>query len=123
MLRGVVWAYGISFVAGLVFYAIGLTPQTDPVLYPLLALLSGAIGVAVGLRAIGTAGLFHLVMLGLGLWLINLNNILLGTQTFNAWLDSSAFIGATVVGGRLLLGNSLSSVPAAPESSAIIEST
>ena len=62
MFRGVVLAYGISFVSGLVFFATELTPQTDQVLYLLLAFLSGAIGVAVALRVMGTARLAHLVM-------------------------------------------------------------
>jgi len=111
--RGVVVAYGISFVSGLVFFATGLTPQTDRVLYPLLALLSGAIGVAVALRVMGAARLSHLVVLGLGLWVFNLSSVLVGVQTLAGWLDSGAFITATVIVGRVLLGNSLAPLPAA----------
>ena len=68
--RGVVVAYGISFVSGLVFFATGLTPQTDRVLYPLLALLSGAIGVAVALRVDGRSE--TLASCGLGTWALAL---------------------------------------------------
>lgn len=115
-------AYGLSFVAGLVLFVAGITPQTDRTLYPLLAFLSGAIGVAVALRVMGTTGLTHLVALGLGLWLFNLSNVLLSAQTFNGWVESSAFIAATVLGGRLLLGNTLMSVPAPTRESAVTES-
>lgn len=69
----------------------------------------------------GTAGLFHLVLLGLGLWFFNLSNVLFGAQTFAGWLASSAFIAATVLGGRLLLRNNLAALPVAGESSAVVE--
>lgn len=120
--RGVVLAYGLSFVAGLVLFVAGITTQTDPTLYPLLAFLSGAIGVAVALRVMGTTGPPQLVALGLGLWLFNLSNVLLGAQTFNGWLESSTFIAATVLGGRLLLGNTLVPILAPRGKSAVAES-
>jgi hypothetical protein len=123
LFRGVVLAYGISFVSGLIFSLVGLTPQVDQTLYPVLAFLNGAIGGAVALRVMGTGGLFHLVLLGLGLWCFNLTNVLFGAQTFAGWLDSSAFIAATVLGGRLLLGNSLASLPAAGRSSTIAQNS
>jgi hypothetical protein len=119
--RGVVVAYGISFASGLVFFLAGLTPQADQTLYPLLAFLSGAIGCVIALRVMGTTELWHLMLLGLGLWFFNFSNVLLGAQTFVGWLDSSAFIATTVLGGRLLLGNSLVSVPAPGGSSAVAE--
>lgn len=119
MFRGVVVAYGISFVSGLIFFAVGLTPQTDPVFYPLLALLSGAIGVAVGLRVIGSTGPSHLVALGLGLWLLNLSGVLVGAQTLAVWLESSAFIAATVIAGRLLVGSHFAPLPSAKSSAAV----
>lgn len=104
---GVVWAYGISFVAGLVFYAIGLTPEADQVLYPLLAFLTGALGVAVALRVMGAVGLAQLMTLGVGLWFLNLIGVFVGAQTLTEWFVSSLFIAATVGMGRMLLGNSL----------------
>jgi len=113
LLHGVVWAYGISFVAGLVFYAIGLTPEADQVLYPLLAFLAGALGVAVALRVIGAVGLAQLVALGVGLWFLNLIGVFVGAQTLAEWFASSVFIAATVGMGRVLLGNSLPPLPAA----------
>jgi hypothetical protein len=118
LFRGIALAYGISFASGLIVFAIGLTPQTDQIRYPLLAFLSGAIGVAVALRVRGTAGLAHLVALGLGLWLLNLSSVLVGAQTLVGWLESSAFIAATVSGGRLLVGNSFAPLPAATSSAA-----
>lgn len=102
--RGVAIAYGISFLSGLVFFANDITPQTDQVLYPLLALLSGAIGVAVALRVMETTKPAYLIALGIGLWLINLSSVLIGAQTLTGWLDSSVFIATTVILGRLLLG-------------------
>ncbi len=109
--RGVAIAYGISFLSGLVFFANDITPQTDQVLYPLLALLSGAIGVAVALRVMGTTRPAYLIALGVGLWLVNLSSVLLGAQTLTGWLDSSAFIATTVILGRLLLGSGLETSP------------
>lgn len=122
LFHGVVLAYGISFVSGSVFFLVGLTPHADQALYLLLPFLSGAIGCAIALRVMETAGVLHLAMLGLGLWLLNLSNVLFGAQTFAGWLDSSAFIPATVVGGRLLLGNSRVSVPVPGGSSAVAQS-
>jgi hypothetical protein len=74
-------------MSGLEFFLAGLTPQTDQALYSVLALLSGAIGAAVGSRVMGAAIFSHLVAWGLGLWLFNLSGVLLGTQTFAGWLD------------------------------------
>ena len=108
-------------MSGLVFFLAGPTPHADQTLYPLFALLSVAIGGALALRVISTAGLFHLMAVGLGLWLLNLSNVLLGAQTFAGWLDSG-FIAATVLGGRLLLGHSLVSVPAPGGSSTVVQS-
>ncbi len=44
IVRGVAIVYGVTFVSGLVFAFNGITPQTDHVAYPLLALLTGAVG-------------------------------------------------------------------------------
>lgn len=109
--RGVAVAYGISFVSGLLLLANGITPQTDQALYPLLAILSGAVGIAVALRVIGTTAISHMLFLGVGLWLFNLSSVLLGAQTLTGWLDSSAFIVTTMIAGRLLVGNSLAPLP------------
>jgi len=114
--RGVAITYGISFLSGLVFFANDITPQTDQVLYPLLALLSGAIGVAVALRVMETTKPAYLIALGIGLWLINLSSVLVGAQTLTGWLDSSVFIATTVILGRLLLGPGIETSPL-PDSS------
>lgn len=114
--RGVAITYGISFLSGLVFFANDITPQTDQVLYPLLALLSGAIGVAVALRVMETTRPAYLIALGIGLWLINLSSVLVGAQTLTGWLDSSVFIATTVILGRLLLGPGIETSPL-PDSS------
>lgn len=107
MARAVAVAYSISFVCGILLLANGITPLTDPALYPLLALLSGSIGVAVALRVMGTIQPVHVVLLGMGLWVINLSSVGLGAQTLAGWFDSGVFIATTVLLGRLLLGNSL----------------
>jgi hypothetical protein len=49
ILRGVAIVYGTTFLSGLAFAFTGITTQTDHVLYPLLALLMGAVGVAIAL--------------------------------------------------------------------------
>ena len=104
---GVAAAYGISFLFGVILFVTDITPQSDPALYPLLALLSGAIGVAVALRVMRTTRPLYLVVLGLGFWIVNGSSVLLDVQSFTDWLDSGAFVATTVIAGRLLLGTSL----------------
>lgn len=53
--------YGITFLSGLTFAFTGITPQTNNVAYPPLALLSGAVGVALALRVADTTRLSYLV--------------------------------------------------------------
>lgn len=116
--RSVAWAYGFSFVCGFVFVAIGITPLTDPALYPLVTLLSGGIGVALVLRLAGIALPIDVVILGVGLWFIDLSSVLLGAQTLTGWLDSALFVGTTVILGRLMLGNNCT-LPSEPERRAV----
>ncbi len=115
--RGVALAYGISFAFGIVLLANDITPQTDQTLFPLLALLSGGIGVAMALGAMGTTRAVYVLAIGVGLWLINLGNVLLGSQALSDWMDSCIFIAATVLLGRMLLGNSLAPLPAGRKTS------
>lgn len=109
--RGVAIVYGISFLSALLFAFNGITPQTDRIAYPLLALLTGAIGVAIALRVADTTKLAHTALLGVGSWLLNATSVLIGAQSFTAWLESSLFVCTTLILGRLLLGTSLDSVP------------
>lgn len=104
VVRGVAVVYGISFLFGVVLFATDITPQSDPALYPLVALLTGAIGVAVALRVMGTTRPLYLVALGLGFWFVNVSSVLLDVQSFTDWLDSGTFVATTVIAGRLLLG-------------------
>jgi hypothetical protein len=110
ILRGVAIVYGTTFLSGLAFAFTGITPQTDHVLYPLLALLMGAVGVALALRVADTTRLSYLVAIGVGVWLLSSTSALLGAQSVTGWMTSSAFIAATVILGRLLLGFSLERV-------------
>jgi len=104
IVRGVAIVYSVSFVSGLVFAFSGITPQTDHVAYPLLALLTGAVGVALALRVAETTRLTYLVALGVGVWFLNATGVLLGAQSFTGWVNSSAFVGITLIVGRLLVG-------------------
>jgi hypothetical protein len=116
VVRGVAIVYGITFVAGLVFAGNGITPQTNPVLYPFLALLAGAVGVGVALRVADTTRLSYLVAMGVGVWLLSATSVVLGAQSFTGWLESSLFITTTVILGRLLLGVSLDGVQTSAKS-------
>ena len=109
-MRGVAIVYGITFVSGLVFAFTGITPQTEHIAYPLLALLTGAVGVAIALRAADTTRLSYLVAIGVGVWLLSSTSVWLGAQSVTGWVTSSAFIAAMVILGRLLLGISLDKV-------------
>jgi hypothetical protein len=114
VVRGVAIVYGITFVSGLVLAFNGITPQTDHVAYPLLALLMGALGVAVALRVAKTTRPFYLLAIGVGVWLLSLTNVLLGAQSVAGWVSGSAFVATTVILGRLLVGISLDTVPTRP---------
>jgi hypothetical protein len=110
IVRAVVTAYGTTFLSGLVLAFAGITPQMHHVAYPLLALLTSAVGVALALRVADTTRLSYLVAIGVGIWLLSSTSVLLGAQSLTDWVHSSAFIAATVILGRLLLGTSLDRV-------------
>jgi hypothetical protein len=110
IIRGVAIVYGTTFLSGLAFAFTGITPQTDQVAYPLLALLTGAVGVAVALWVAKSTRLSYLVAVGVGVWLLSSTSVWLGAQSVTGWVTSSAFIAATVTLGRLLLGFSLDRV-------------
>jgi hypothetical protein len=112
IVRGVAIAYSITFVSGLALAFAGITPQTHPVAYPLLALFTGAVGVALALTAADTTRLSYLGAIGVGLWLLSSTSVLLGAQSFTGWVTSSVFIGITLLLGRLLVGTSLDTLPA-----------
>jgi hypothetical protein len=111
IMQGVAIVYGVTFVSGLLLAFNGITPQTNRVAFPLLALLTGAVGVAIALRVAETTRLSYLLALGLGVWLLSATSVLLGAQTMTAWLDSSLFTATTIILGRLLLGRDLESLP------------
>jgi hypothetical protein len=110
--RGVAIVYGTTFLSGLVFAFIGLQPETDQVVYPLLALLTGAIGVALALKVAKSTRPSYLVSLGVGVWILSSTSVLLGAQSLTGWVNSSAFIAITVLVGRLLRGFTLATHPA-----------
>lgn len=120
ILRGVAIVYGCTFVSGLVFAFNGITPQTDHIGYSLLALLTGAVGVAIALRVADTTRLSYLVAIGGGVWLLSSTSVLLGAQSFTGWVNSGAFIATTVILGRLLIGVSLDTVPTPAMSYSIV---
>jgi hypothetical protein len=109
--QGVAIVYGTTFLSGLVFAFIGLQPETDQVVYPLLALLTGAIGVALALKVAKSTRPSYLVSLGVGVWILSSTSVLLGAQSLTGWVNSSAFIAITVLVGRLLGGRTLDTHP------------
>jgi len=111
IVRGAVIVYGTTFLSGLAFAFTGITPQTDHVAYPLLALLTGAVGVALALRVADSTRLSYLVSLGIGVWLLSSTSVWLGAQSVTGWVTSSAFIAMAVILGRLLVGISADTVP------------
>ena len=104
VLKGVAIVYGVSFVAGLVLAFDDITPQSNPNVYPLLALVTGAVGVALALRVAHTTRVSYLLAIGIGFWLVSGTSVFVGAQTVTTWLDSSIFVTTTVILGRLLLG-------------------
>ena len=104
VLKGVAIVYGVSFVAGLVLAFDDITPQSNPNVYPMLALVTGAVGVALALRVAHTTRVSYLLVIGIGFWLVSGTSVFVGAQTVTTWLDSSVFVATTVILGRLLLG-------------------
>jgi hypothetical protein len=104
VLKGVAIVYGVSFAAGLVLAFENITLQANPNVYPLLALVTESIGVALALRVANTTRLSYLLAIGIGLWLISGTSVFVGAQSVTSWLDSSVFVATTVILGRLLLG-------------------
>ena len=103
VLKGVAIVYSVTFVAGLVLSFDNITPQSNPIMYPLLALVTGAVGVALALRIAHTTRLSYVLAIGIGLWLVSVTSMFVGAQTFTAWLDSSVFVASIVILGRLVL--------------------
>jgi len=104
VLKGVAIVYGVFFGAGLVLAFNNITPQSNPNVYPLLALVTEAVGVALALRVAHTTRLSYLLAIGIGLWLVSGTSVLVGAQSVTSWLDSSVFVATTVILGRLLFG-------------------
>jgi hypothetical protein len=72
--------------------------------YPQLALVAEAVGVALALRVAHTTRLSYLIAIGIGLWLVSGTSVFVGGQSVTSWLDRSVFVATTVILGRLLLG-------------------
>ena len=102
ILKGVAIVCGVSFAAGLVLAFADITPQANPSVYPLLALMTGAVGVAIALRVAHTTRWSYLLGIGTGFWLVSGMSIFVGAQTVTSWLASSVSVVATVILGRLL---------------------
>jgi hypothetical protein len=115
IMQGVAIVYGVTFVSGLLLAVNGITPQSNHIAFPLLAWLTGGVGVAIALRVAETTRLSYLVALGVGVWLLSSTSVLLGAQTVTAWLDSGLFTATTVLLGRLLLGKDLETLPASDQ--------
>jgi hypothetical protein len=101
--------YGIAFLFALLLAVNGITPETDRIGYPLLALLAGAVGVAIALRMAATTRPAYMAALGVGIWLLNSTSVMIGAQSFRSWLESSLFVFTTLILGRLLAGNRFAS--------------
>ena len=65
-------------------------------------------------RIADTTRLSYLVALGVGVWLLSSTSVLLGAQSVTGWVDSCAFIAATVILGRLFIMQGHSSLKARP---------
>jgi uncharacterized membrane protein YfcA len=102
--RGGAIVYGITFLSGLLFAFNGVTPQNDRIAYPLLALLAGAVGIAIALWAANITKLTHVALLGVGTWLLNATSVLIGAQSFTGWLESSFFVCMTLMLGWFMVG-------------------
>ena len=104
ILKGLTIVYGMSIVAEFVLAYNNVTSQSNPILYPLLTLITGAMGVTFALHAVGNTRISFLFALGIGIWLVGGISMFVAAQTVTDWLESSVFVAASVILGRLLLG-------------------
>ena len=104
VLKSVAIVYSVSFVVGLVLAYENITLQSNPYMYPLLALVTEAVGVALALRIARTTRVSYLLAIGIGLWFVSGVSVLVGAQSVTNWLESSVVVATTVILGRLLLG-------------------
>jgi hypothetical protein len=92
VLKGMAIVYGVSFMAGLVLAHENITPQSNPYVYPLLALATKAVGVALALRVAHTTRLSYLFAIGISLWLVSGMSMLVGALSVTSWLESRTYL-------------------------------
>ena len=93
VLRDAFVVYIFTFASGLASAISGLTVQNSPSTAFLTNLLSGAFGLAIAGIRISANRTEYIAWVAVTFWTINLTNIVLGIQTYAAWVHS----GITVI--------------------------
>jgi hypothetical protein len=92
VIRDAFIVYGLTFASGLSSALAGLTMQNSPSTAYLANLVSGAVGFTMaGLRT-STNRTEYIAWVAVTFWTINLTNIVLGVQTYAAWVHSGVTI-------------------------------
>ncbi|MBI4001487.1 MAG: hypothetical protein HY348_06860 [Nitrospira defluvii] len=94
--------YGLTFAFALGSAIAGFTMQNSPSTTYLTNLVSGAAGFAMAGIRISTNRAEHVAWVAVTFWTFNLTNIVLGFQTYAAWIHSGITIILMVVLGGIL---------------------
>lgn len=92
VIRDAFVVYGLTFAFGLGSALAGLTMQNSPSTAYLTNLVSGAVGFAMAGIRISTNRIEYIAWVAVTFWTINLTNIVLGIQTYAAWVHSGVTI-------------------------------
>jgi len=105
VIRDAFVVYGLTFAFGLGSALAGLTMQNSPSTAYLTNLVSGAVGFAMAGIRISTNRTEYIAWVAVTFWTINLTNIVLGIQTYAAWVHS----GVTII-VMAIIGSAFSTI-------------
>lgn len=92
VMRDAFVVYGLTFAFGLGAAIVGFNMQNSPSITYLTNLLSGTIGFAIAGIRTSSVRTEHLTWVAVTFWILNLMNIILGIQTYRAWVHSGVTI-------------------------------
>ena len=101
VIRDALIVYGLTFAFGLGSAIASLNMQHSPASVYLTNLLAGGVGFAIAGIRVSTYRAEHLIWVAVTFWTINLTNIVLGLQTYAAWIHSGVTITLMAILGGL----------------------
>ncbi|MCE3224680.1 MAG: conserved rane protein of unknown function [Nitrospira sp.] len=92
VLRDALTVYGLTFAGAIGSAIAGLNMQTNPSTAYLTNLFSGAIGFAMAGIRVSAHRAEYMAWVAVVFWIFNLTNMVLGIQTYAAWVHSGVTI-------------------------------